>query len=123
MLFRSTNAEAVVSLDIRISDQAGRPVGFAPVGSFDQNQALVLKAGVSRIVSRHEIGMLAVGRYILSLDIADPPYSYLDRVENCLSFEVNTPPRGEAYRRMQQAWGYGSVEVPYSAHRIVPVAQ
>jgi lipopolysaccharide transport system ATP-binding protein len=111
-------SEATISLDIRLADHAGRPVGFAPIGSFDQRRTISLKAGDARIRSRHDISMLAVGKYTVSIDVADPPYAYLDRVDRCLQFEVNTPPQSGAYRRMQQSWGYGSVEVPYGRHEV-----
>ncbi len=107
-----------VSLDIRVFDAVGVAVAFAPVGSFDHSREIPLTPGRTRVCSSHDAGSLATGVYFLSVDIADPTVGYFDRVEQALRFEVHVPPAGGNYRRLQQAWGYGNVELPYREHRV-----
>jgi len=54
---------------------------------------------------------LGVGDYLVSLDVTHPGVEYFDRVENCLSFSVARPPRDGAIRVLEQAWGYGAVQL------------
>jgi lipopolysaccharide transport system ATP-binding protein len=109
-------AKCTVSIDLRVEDAVGMPVGFAPVGSFNHAQAVKMGPGLTRVRSEHDISALAGGNYTLSIDIADPAIAYYDRVHQCLSFEVHSPPRDGCYRRLHQAWGLGTVELPYLTH-------
>lgn len=113
-----SEVEATISLDIRIVDAYGIPVGFAAVGSFNHSQVVRVVPGITLIVSVHDISMLATGSYTISLDVANPTFGYHDRVEQCLRFEVHDPPRAGCYRRLIQQWGFGNVELPYVRHAV-----
>jgi lipopolysaccharide transport system ATP-binding protein len=111
---------ANVSVDIQVLDRSGSPVGFAAVGSFNQGQEIRLEGGHTRVISRHSLGAMANGSYLLTVGVADPGVYYHDRVEQCLKFELQSPPPPDCYRRLQQSWGFGSVELPYLGHSSDP---
>jgi lipopolysaccharide transport system ATP-binding protein len=108
--------QARVSIDIRVLDSIGTPLGFAAVGSFQEDQEIHLGVGHTRVASRHSLRALANGVYFLSVGIADPGVCYHDRAEQCLMFEVQSPPPTGCYRRLEQSWGYGCFELPYLDH-------
>jgi lipopolysaccharide transport system ATP-binding protein len=116
----NAQAHAAVSVDIRIVDARGVAVGFAPVGSFNSSQEIALVPGRTRIMSEHDASMLASGCYTISIDVADPTAAYHDRVDTCLSFEIVSPPRAGSYRRLDQNWGFGSIEFAYLSHHASP---
>ena len=101
-----------VSIDLRLFDIVGIPVGFAPIGSFCHDQEIQLSAGQNVIRSSHEIGVLSNGTYRVSIDVADPTFDYHDRVEQAISFELSIPPQAGCYRRLIQQWGFGSIQFP-----------
>lgn len=113
--------EITVSIDIRLEDSYGSPIGFAPIGSFNQTQTIRLTCGANLIQSKHDISYLATGRYTLSIDVANPTVSYYERAQQCLYIEVNSPPRIGNYRRLDQSWRLGTVEFPYLSHTIESV--
>jgi lipopolysaccharide transport system ATP-binding protein len=113
-----SSIEATISLDIRLLDGCGMQVGFGAVGSFNHAQVIRLGPETVRIVSAHDISTFATGPYSISLDVANPTVGYYDRVEHCLAFEVQSPPRQGCYRRLDQRWGLGSVELPYVGHHV-----
>jgi lipopolysaccharide transport system ATP-binding protein len=108
-----------ISLDLRLRDSAGNPVGFAPVGSFNKRQEIELSDGTCRVISLHDISSIATGSYELSIDIAEPNIGYFDRAESCVFFEVVGFPRSGCYRRLEQKWSFGSCEIPYIDHTVV----
>jgi lipopolysaccharide transport system ATP-binding protein len=113
-----SEAEYKVSLDLRLNDAFGGPVGFSPVGSFNHSTELLIRRRGCVVSATHDIGSLANGNYFLSVDIANPTVGYHDRVEQCVLFEVNCPPTDGNYRCMEQIWGFGSVEFRYLGHEI-----
>jgi lipopolysaccharide transport system ATP-binding protein len=110
-----------ISLDIRVTDPYGVPVGFAPVGSFARADELDLPAGPSQVVVSHDISRLASGTYSVSIDVAETMVGVFDRVEHCLLVEYDPPPAPGCFRRLQQGLGHGCVELPYLAGRVVPL--
>jgi lipopolysaccharide transport system ATP-binding protein len=99
------------SLDIRISDNQGNPVGFASFGALNEAKMLNLKSGNNEINFYLPTSKLAIGQYFLSFDLTIPDIRYIDRIENCLMFEVVRKPDNLARRVLMQCWGYGSVEI------------
>jgi lipopolysaccharide transport system ATP-binding protein len=100
-----------VSLDLRLTDRIGVPIGFGSLGSLDPASLLPLEPGLNRVVGRFDGSWLAVGGYLVGLDLTYPDVSYLERVDNCLAFDINNPPQGTAIRRLNQHWGVGSCEL------------
>jgi lipopolysaccharide transport system ATP-binding protein len=99
------------TVDLRLADGRGAPVGFASLGTLRPAQMVALQAGVNRVHFSLPTGQLAIGDYVVSLDVTHPDVEYYDRVENCLAFSVTRPPRSGAVRAVEQRWGYGSVEL------------
>ncbi len=112
MLEIATTESRCVSMDMRLTDGLGVPAGFGSLGSLDARQLLELQGGVNTVSARIPLDRLAVGNYLLSLDLTVPDIEFLDRADNCLSFDVARPPAPGSLRVLNQAWGYGSVEIP-----------
>jgi lipopolysaccharide transport system ATP-binding protein len=109
---------AQLAVDVRLSDSSGVSVAFGSLGSLSPSQLVKVEHGLTRIVLRHDIGLLASGSYLISLDIQFPFVAYLDRAENCLAFETHQRPAKPDGRRLEQQWRYGSWELPTEATSI-----
>ena len=106
-------AEArTISLDLRLTDHSGYPVGFGSLGTFGSADLLRLAPGENRLSFRFPSGSLAAGAYFVSLDLTVPDTVHFDRVESCLHFDVARAPIQGKTRVLQQSWGYGSYEFP-----------
>ena len=108
----STDYSRIVSIDVRIMDSMGIPVGFGSLGTLNPSQLIKLQVGVNKIVLLMPTDRLAIGDYYIGLDITLPDIETYDRVEKCFAFEVNRPPVNNAKRVLSQSWGYGSFEIP-----------
>ena len=101
-----------VSVDLRLAESTGSPVGFGSLGTLDSNQLVNLLPGTNELQFSFSAMQLANGVYVVSLDVTIPFCEYLDRVERCLSFELaRAVPAGNAHVASQR-WGYGSAEIP-----------
>jgi lipopolysaccharide transport system ATP-binding protein len=100
----------LVAIDLRISDALGVPVAFGSVGTTN-SQMVDLLEGANDIRLRIPTEQLAIGSYVLSIDVSDPYVEYFDRAETCLAFEINRAARAGGRGVMQQQWGFGSVEL------------
>ncbi len=100
-----------VSLDIRLTDGVGNSVGFGSLGTLNSSQLIKLKPGLNPISFIIPIAQLAIGKYLISLDLTKPDIEFYDRVENCLAFEVMRPPSKDCIRALSQSWGYGCFEI------------
>ncbi|MFZ3136825.1 MAG: ABC transporter ATP-binding protein [Thermodesulfovibrionales bacterium] len=101
-----------ISLDVRLKDELGNPVGYSSLGTLDSNERLFLSEGNQVVSFTLFVNQLAVGKYLLSLDLNVPYVQVYDRAENCLSFEVTRPPSPEKSLVLQQSWRYGCYEFP-----------
>jgi lipopolysaccharide transport system ATP-binding protein len=99
------------SLDVRLSDDIGAPVGFGSLGTFSTLQMIELNPGENQILFKFSTNQLAIGSYSISLDLTLPDIKFYDRSENCLGFEIIRPPRSGYIRALSQSWRYGSVEI------------
>jgi lipopolysaccharide transport system ATP-binding protein len=111
LVVRARSAKSV-SLDVRLRDGIGAPVGLAPVGTMSQGDELSLPVGMSQVVTEHDITHLANGSYGVSLDLAEPMVCYHERLEGCLFFDLNAPLRNGQFRSFHQKFGFGSMELP-----------
>lgn len=100
-----------VSVDVRLTDALGIPVGFGSLGALNANESVNLQPGVNKISFAIPISQLAVGSYFIGLDLTLPDSEYYDRLDNCFAFEVVRPPENPESRVMTQLWGYGSFEI------------
>ena len=97
-----------VSVDLRVKDALGTPVGFGTVGACNPRELIVLEVGENPLVFRVGARGLANGRYSLSVDVAEPLVQMFDQVEDALIVEVEAVSQRDSLRRLDQAWGYGS---------------
>jgi len=106
-----SGAKAETSVDLRVTDAAGNAVGFASVGSLDPGEMIALLPGLNVVTLRLKTESLAIGSYKVSVDLTLPEVQYHDRAERCLTLEFVRPPTSGRGRVMNQAWGYGSIEL------------
>jgi lipopolysaccharide transport system ATP-binding protein len=99
------------SLDVRLSDDIGAPVGFGSLGTLSTLQMIELNPGENHILFKFSTNQLAIGSYSISLDLTLPDIKFYDRSENCLGFEIIRPPRSGYIRALSQSWRYGSIEI------------
>jgi hypothetical protein len=110
----SCGARYTASLDFRLLDSTGVPVGLASLGTFDDGHQLALQPGLTRLRMEITTTSLANGSYYVCLDLANPFVEYYDRTENCLSFQVTRSAARGGSRVFAQNWGCGSVHLPVS---------
>ncbi|AFY36209.1 ABC transporter ATP-binding protein [Calothrix sp. PCC 7507] len=93
-------------LDIRLFDAMGIAIVF---GTFRPSQ-IEISPGTNSVLFNFPTNQLALGSYIISLDLSLPNILYFDRVEHCLTFEVFRQLENGNHAELSQAWGFGSVE-------------
>ncbi len=107
-----SDSDRKVSVDLRLSDDAGAPTGFGSPGTLDDRQMISLIEGINCVQFSFGTAQLANGGYVVSLDLTIPFQEFLDRAERCLSFELQrAAPTGRMHVTSQR-WGYGSAEIP-----------
>jgi lipopolysaccharide transport system ATP-binding protein len=107
-----------VSIDLRLRDGLGNPVGFGSLGALDSTRLIRLSPGSTYVTFSMRTSGLATGVYLVSLDVSLPNVEFYDRLDNCFSFEIIQSPSDGARRVVSQKWGYGSVEIPLSLVQI-----
>jgi lipopolysaccharide transport system ATP-binding protein len=110
-----SSKEMTVALDLRLTDGIGNPVGLGSLGTLNAKDLIELKLGINPISFIMPINQLALGKYLISLDLAKPDVEYYDRVENCLAFEVTRPPIEGNILVLSQTWGFGCFEIKLEA--------
>jgi lipopolysaccharide transport system ATP-binding protein len=100
------------SIDLRLRDGLGMPVGFGSLGALNQADMLTFDDGHNKVVIRIPIGSLANGSYSISIDLTDPRVLYYDRAEDCITIDIDSATIRNASLPLQQAWGYGSILFP-----------
>jgi lipopolysaccharide transport system ATP-binding protein len=108
----TSGVEQDVSLDLRVLDASSAAVGMATLGSYDRGQMVHLRPGVNRVRVALSAAHLALGAYMVSIDLNVPFTEYLDRAENCLTFDVTRSPREGGWLVLDQKWSKGAVEIP-----------
>lgn len=102
----------LASLEIKLHDALGTPVGFASAGLLDADKALELKPGRNRFTCRLLLPQLAVGHYFLSLQLGIPWVDVLDRAEQVLRFDWDRPATPGKQHALRQDWNFGCFEIP-----------
>ena len=122
----SSQEATSVSIDVRLKDDHSSPVGFGSVGQ--ATRPVSIKTGMNSVIVTISTKYLAVGEYLLSIDLTNPFIEFYDRVEDCLRFSVSPnliPDAGhfpDAGHYFEQRWGYGSTLIPLSL-KIVPESE
>ena len=101
-----------VSLDLRLFDGMANPVGCGCLGAWTEEEKLHLNPGKNRYEVEVDTSQLAVGSYLLSLDLTIPLVLFFDRLEHAVRFDIARPPRPGRQLALPQSWGYGSYELP-----------
>jgi lipopolysaccharide transport system ATP-binding protein len=96
------------SIDLRLRDGLGIPVGFGSLGALDPADMLTFNDGHNKVAIRIPVGSLANGSYSVSIDLTDPRILYYDRAEDCITIEIESASIGSP----KQSWGYGSILFP-----------
>lgn len=101
-----------VALDFRLQDHLNAPVSFGSLGTLDEAQMLDLCPGKNEFIVAFPTETLANGSYQISLDLTIPFAEFFDRVEACISFDIERPSNGFGRRQVSQGWGLGSNRLP-----------
>jgi lipopolysaccharide transport system ATP-binding protein len=104
-----SNAKISAALDIRLKDFFGNSLGFGSLGGLDRSKLIRFEEGTNIVRVAIEPLALAKGRYTLSADLTDPTVHYYDRLEDCLSFEVDPFTGSASVKALDQQWGLGPI--------------
>lgn len=102
----------LVSLEIKLFDGLGTPVGFASVGLLDTSKALCISPGVHRYNCQLQAPTLSRGNYRISAQLALPFVEVIDATGDSLLFHFDRSARDGEQRVLEQSWGYGAFEIP-----------
>jgi lipopolysaccharide transport system ATP-binding protein len=102
--------EKFVSVDFRIISELSVPVAFSSYGALNYDDKFFLTKGLNKLVFKINIANLAIGGYIISVDITEPNVQYFDRCEDCLYFEIVKISSNK--RQLEQNWNYGYIQLP-----------
>jgi len=104
--------DAKISIDFRLTTELSIPVAFASLGTLIYDEMLNINKGENILSLNIKIEDLALGQYLLSIDLTQPNILYYDRCDECLSFEVIKA--NDRSRQLQQDWNYGYFILPVS---------
>jgi len=106
-----SNSTKVCSLDVRLADCLGTPIGYGSFGTLSTPESLQLENGSNHVHFILDSTRLAEGGYELSLDLSHPHVEYFDRAERCLEFAIHHTNLAGRTRALLQKWGHGSTEL------------
>ena len=105
------------SIEVKISDLIGAPIGFASVGLLDPLSALDLRAGCEEFLCGVKLPRMARGIYRLTVQVAKPMVQVLDSASEGICFDLD-PRLPSGYQRvLESQWGYGALELPLDIDR------
>jgi lipopolysaccharide transport system ATP-binding protein len=108
----SAKVEKRCSIECRVRDQYGAPIGLASLGLLDTSQRLPLTEGVQRYLCELRLPRLARGNYSIDIQIADPMVEIFDALPTALTFDVIPEPISGSRNPLESSWGYGPSEIP-----------
>ena len=100
------------SVDVRVKDTFGMPVGFGSLGALNPHELIEFKRGINSLKLFFPAPRLAAGSYLLSIDLTSPWVAMYHRVEDCLALTVNPMGSEIGMRPLKQEWGHGSSLLP-----------
>jgi len=100
------------TLEIKLHNGLGIPVGFASAGLLDPDRQLQLQAGRNRFYCCLHISSIAIGYYFVSVQLGIPWVDVLDRAERVMRFDVDRPASPGKQHVLRQEWNYGCFEIP-----------
>ncbi len=104
------------SLDWRIKTEMSTPVAYG-VPVIQMNQVETLTPGLNRYLVRINSLSLAEGAYTLSFDVNIPWIEYIERVEDCLEFQVERSLASNQSHPIKASWNNGAVLFPFTWQR------
>lgn len=99
-----------ISVDFRLISDLSIPVAFASLGTLNYDEMLSIDIGETEIIMDLIIKDLALGEYVLSIDLTQPNVKYYDRCDECLSFDVIRATYRS--RQLEQNWNFGYFTLP-----------
>lgn len=101
-----------ICINIRLKDGMGFPVAY---GNLLQSfpELIEIEKGTNNIQATTMPLKLAAGTYKISLELVIPGVEYLDKVEDCLVFELSNDSASVRKYAVAQDWGYGSMEIEF----------
>lgn len=100
------------SLEIKLQDEFGTPIGLASVGLLNTDDTLRLAIGRNIFSFQIELPRLARGRYGMTAQLAIPMVEIIDAMSEEIVFSVEPRLGDGAIRVLESSWGYGALEVP-----------
>ena len=85
----SSKNQTTASIDLRLKDEYSNPVGFGSLGAFQSNRPVSLESGVNTILVNLATERLAIGEYLVSIDITNPHVEFFSQVEDCIRVEIH----------------------------------
>ena len=107
-----TNKIKACTLQIKIHDTFGIPIGFASVGLLNVDKQLTLKVGRNFFICSLKVPFLAKGHYFVSIQLGIPWVDVYDSVERVLQFDFDRPSSPGMQHVLLQEWNYGCFEIP-----------
>lgn len=108
------------SVEVKLFDAIGIPIGFASVGLLSSLSAIELREELECLRCRMVLPRMARGTYRLSVQLAVPMVEVIDSIGDGLMFELHPIPLSGYERVMELNWGYGAIEVPLKVERCSP---
>jgi hypothetical protein len=107
-----------VEISALVRDNAGAPIGFAPVGSLMQRSPAQLSQGSTAFLMTLDVSILALGQYSLTLQISRPLGEVFDSCPDCLSFDIGSEHFSDVINPFRQDWQVGSVLFASTIERV-----
>lgn len=108
----TSQVDTRICINLRLKDSMGFPVGYG--NSLQLLPELVeIRQGVNQLHVLTVPLKLAAGSYKVSVELVIPGVEYLDKLEDCLAFELNNDSASVRKYGVSQDWGYGSMEIAF----------
>jgi lipopolysaccharide transport system ATP-binding protein len=99
------------SMEVIVSDGSGIPIGIGSVGLADSEKLLKLIPGENQFTCQVKLPLLAIGNYLVQLQVALPWVEVYDRMASYLFFECHRRKLGVNHRPLNQNQGHGCLEL------------
>jgi lipopolysaccharide transport system ATP-binding protein len=106
-----------IGVNIRLKDGMGFPLGYGSTTKV-LPELFMVKAGSNQISFNTAPLHLATGKYKISLELVIPGVEYLDKVDDCVAFELSNDSVSPRSYVLSQEWGYGSMEIEFDNIKI-----
>ena len=105
------------SIEVKVFDELGMPIGFASVGLLSGADIVEILEGSNNFKCQVRMPRMAHGLYRVSAAIASPMIEVLDSVGEGLYIDIHPTPLAGYGRVMESNWGCGPFEIPLKIER------